>query len=456
MAAQQIPVSAIAGVTLTTQRGTVVNLDEKGHPLRPAIVWLDQRMTTGLKPVGGLWGLVFKVIRMTETIAYLQAEAEANWIRVHQPDIWAKTHKYLLLSGYLTYRLTGRFVDSAGCQVGYIPFDYKKLTWASASDWKWQAIPMDKALLPELVPPGAVLGEVTAEAADATGLPVGMPVIAGAADKACEALGAGCIESNIGCLGYGTNATLAILSRRYVEIIPFIPPFPGAVPGTYSLDSQIHRGYWMVNWFKKEFGHLEERLASEQGIEPETLLEKLVDQVPPGALGLLLQPYWSPGIKVPGREAKGAVIGFGDAHTRAHVYRAILEGIAYALREGLERTEMRGGVKITELRVCGGGAQSEAGVQISADIFGLPTARPHTVETSGLGAAIDAAVGLKLHPDFEHAVREMTRVSRVYEPDARAHEIYDALFHRVYKKMYAALQPLYEDICAITDYPAQL
>ncbi|UUZ53606.1 hypothetical protein LP419_33585 [Massilia sp. H-1] len=119
-------------------------------------------------------------------------------------------------------------------------------------------------------------------------------------------------------------------------------------------------------------------------------------------MGLMLQPYWTPGIKVPGPEAKGAIIGFGDVHTRAHVYRAILEGLAYALREGKERIEKRSGVAITELRVSGGGSQSDAAMQLTADIFGLPTARPHIYETSGLGAAIDAAVGLGLYPDFQH------------------------------------------------------
>ena len=114
----------IAGVALTTQRATVVNVDRAGRPLRPAMLWLDQRRTEGLKPVGGLWGLAFKAVNMTETVAYLQAEAEANWIRTHQPEVWRQTHKYLYLSGYLTYRLTGRFVDSVGCQVGYMPFDY--------------------------------------------------------------------------------------------------------------------------------------------------------------------------------------------------------------------------------------------------------------------------------------------------------------------------------------------
>lgn len=125
-----IPKEAIAGVAVTTQRSTVINVDRECRPLRPAIVWLDQRRTEGLKPVSGLWGLLFGAAGMSGTVAYLQAEAEANWIRTHQPEIWEKTHKYLFLSGYLTYRLTGRFVDSVGSQVGYVPFDYKAMAWA--------------------------------------------------------------------------------------------------------------------------------------------------------------------------------------------------------------------------------------------------------------------------------------------------------------------------------------
>ena len=136
-------------------------------------------------------------------------------------------------------------------------------------------------------------------------------------------------------------------------------------------------------------------------------------------MGLMLQPYWSPGVRVPGPEAKGAVIGLGDVHTRAHLYRAIIEGLAYALREGGERAAARAKVPIRELRVSGGGAQSPAAVQLTADIFGLPTGRPHTHETSGLGAAIDAAVGLGLHPSFEAAVGEMTRLVETRDPDPR-------------------------------------
>jgi len=443
----------IAGVALTTQRATVVNVDEKGKPLRPAILWLDQRKTYGLPPVGGIWGAVFSVTGLRKTVAYLQEEAEANWIRTYQPEIWKHTHKYLLLSGYLTYRLIGEFVDSVGSQVGYIPFDYKRQRRSASWDWKWRVLPFDPALLPDLKPPGQVLGDITAAASEATGIPAGLPLVAAAADKACEVIGSGSLEPHIGCLSYGTTATINVTHKKYIEPIPLLPAFPSAIPGYYAVEVQVYRGYWMVNWFKQEFGHPELQQAAEQGLEPEALFDRLVDDIPPGSMGLLLQPYWTPGLKSPGPEAKGAVIGFGDIHTRAHLYRSILEGLAYALREGKERIERRSGTPITSLRVSGGGSQSRNAMQLTADIFGLPTAKPHLYETSGLGAAIDAAVGLGLHDDFKSAVKNMTHVGEVYEPDQKNRKLYDALYHDVYKKMYKRLKPLYERIREITGYP---
>jgi sugar (pentulose or hexulose) kinase len=438
--------SSIVGVGLTTQRSTVINLDKEHQPLRPAIVWLDQRRTKNLKPVGGLWGLLFKLAGMKDTVRYLQAEAEINWIKTHQPEIWERTDKYVYLSGYLTYKLVDKVIDSIGCQVGYFPFDYKKQDWAKASDWKWDAVMVERDMLCELVKPTELLGTITKEAADATGIPEGLPLIATAADKATEVIGAGCLEPHIGCLSYGTTATINTTHKKYVEVIPLIPPYPAAVPGAYSLEVQIYRGFWMVSWFKDEFGQVEKREAERLGIEAEVLFDKLLETVPPGAEGLVLQPYWSPGLKIPGPEAKGAVIGFGDVHSRAHFYRAIIEGLAYALREGADRTEKRSHIPITDLRVAGGGSQSPGAMQISADIFGLPVSRPHVYEASGLGAAIDVAVGLNLHPDFRTAVNEMTRLGDTFDPDQKRHEMYTELFEKVYKRMYKQLKPLYNDI----------
>jgi sugar (pentulose or hexulose) kinase len=436
--------SAIKGVTVTTQRATVINVDKEGNPLRPAISWLDKRRTEGLKPVGGLWGLAFRLARATQTVAYFQAEAEANWIHANQPEIWDRTHKYLLLSGYLTYKLTGRYADSVGSQVGYIPFDYKKLAWSGSRSWHWQGLAVKPETLPELVSPATTIATITQQASTETGIPEGLPLIASAADKACEVLGSGCIEPHVGGLSYGTTATINTTHTRYIEAIPLVPPYPAAIPDAYNLEIQIFRGYWMVQWFKQEFAHPEVELARQRNIEAEDLFDDLITDVPPGSNGLLLQPYWSPGVRVPGPEARGAIIGFNDTHTRGHVYRAILEGLAYALREGKERSEKRSNVPITELRVSGGGSQSDAALQLTADIFNLPTSRPHTYETSGLGAAIDVAVGLGLHPDFPTAVQEMTHIGRTFTPIAANVTLYDQLYNKVYKRIYKQLRPLYQ------------
>ncbi len=182
----------------------------------------------------------------------------------------------------------------------------------------------------------------------------------------------------------------------------------------------------------------------------------MIKDIPAGSMGLMLQPYWSPGVKIPGPEAKGSIIGFGDVHTRAHIYRAILEGLAFALKEGAQRTEKRNKVKIEQIRVSGGGSQSNVAMQLTADIFDLPAQRPHTYETSALGAAIDAAVGMGYYSDFSQAVQSMTRIARVFEPEKNNRDIYKELYERVYLNIYKKLQPLYNEIRDITNYPPKI
>jgi len=454
LAKTDVPLEAIRGVTLTTQRATVVNVDRDGLPLRPAIVWLDQRKAEMEKwPSGAMRGAI-KLVGALDAVEYAYREAECNWIRQNQPDIWRKTHKYLYLSGFFFHRLTGRYVDSVGNMVGYMPFDYKHHRWAKKSDVKNKIMPIDRKLLPELVKPSERAGEISRPASEQTGLPEGLPVIAAAADKACEVLGSGCLTPEIACLSYGTTATVETTTRKYVEVIPMFPSYPSAVPGAFNTEVQIFRGFWMVSWFKKEFGHPELLRAEESEAIPEELFDDMIKDIPPGCMGLVLQPYWSGGVKVPGPEAKGAIIGFGDVHTRAHIYRAILEGLGYALREGLERTESRNGVPAQRLRVSGGGSQSRVAMQITADIFDLPVDQPHTFETSALGAAINAAVGLGFYPDFESAVAGMTRVEGTFEPIPENRDIYNELYSRVYSSMYSNLRTLYSEIRDITGYPA--
>ena len=445
--------SQISGLSLTTQRATMVCVGADNQALRPAIIWMDKRQTRGMAPLGGLWGAAFTLLGLGETVRGFQAEAPANWIAQQQPELWAKTSKYVLLSGWLNFQLTGRWCDSVGSQVGYIPFDYKKQCWAGDNDWKWQALPgIRRDQLPELVQPGAAMGPLTAQAAKQLGLPQGVPVIAAAADKACEVLGSGCLQPHQACLSFGTTATINTTVPKYVEVERFIPPFPSAVPHAYNTEVQIYRGFWMVSWFKRQFADSEQRIADERGIATEALFDELLEQVPPGSMGLTLQPYWSPGVRDPGPEAKGAIIGFGDVHTRAHVYRAILEGLAYGLRQGSEKVEKRSAA-IKTLRVAGGGSQSNGAMQLTADIFNMNAERAHVYETSALGAAINAAVGQGLYADYPTALAAMTRVGEVFQPNAENVEIYDRLYRRVYKKMYARLQPLYKEIRDITGYP---
>ena len=236
----------------------------------------------------------------------------------------------------------------------------------------------------------------------------------------------------------------------YLEAIPFYPAYPGVIPNTFNIEMMIQRGYWMVSWFKKEFGLQEDQLAKEKNVQPETLFDKLLAKVPPGSDGLMLQPYWSPS-NGDGPETRGAIIGFNEDHTRAHLYRAMIEGLTYALRESKELLEKRSKKIISRIVVSGGGSQSDEVMQITADIFGMTVFRPHTFETSSLGAAIASAVGIGLYPNFTSAVEKMTHEGDRFDPIAANSEIYNDLYHKVYKKMYGNLKPSYEAIWSITN-----
>lgn len=451
---QGIDPAAIGAAALTTQRATMICCDADGRPLRPAMVWLDQRRARRPPPLGPGWELLLRLAGARSLLAHFQAEAEANWLAEAEPDIWARSERFVFLSGWLTQRLTGEFVDSAGGQVGYVPFDYRRQQWAHRFDPKWRALAVRPGQLPRLVAVGEPLGGLTHAAATALGLRPGLPLIASAADKACEVLGSGAVDARTAQLSFGTTATINTTQRRYVEVERLLPPYPAALPGAYNTEIQIYRGFWMVSWFKREFAQRESLLAAERGVAAETLFDALLDSVPPGAMGLTLQPYWSPGVRHPGPEAKGAIIGFGDVHTRAHLYRAIIEGLCYGLRAGREQIERRLGHRLDRLIVAGGGAQSDAAMQIVADVFDLPAERPETTETSALGAAMNAAVGIGLHRDYDAAVAAMARSGRTFEPRTAAVATYDALYREVYQPLYPRLRPLYRAIRRITGYPA--
>ncbi len=436
----------IAALALTTQRATVVVVDEKGKPLRPAILWLDQRQADTVPRIGGLWGLLLRVVGVRATVRALQAHAEINWLREREPDLWRRARRFLFLSGYLTHKLTGEYKDSVASLVGYAPFDYRTQRWPRASHWMWRAIPVDRAWLPDLVPPGEMIGAITEEAARATGLPERVPVIATASDKACETLGVGCMEAHQGCIGYGTTATISVNSSRYLEPIFLQPAYPSAIAGQYNLEIQVFRGFWLISWFKAQFAKEDIRAAAELGVPAERMLDEQIVDIEAGCLGLTVQPFWSPGVRYPGGEARGAMIGFSAAHTKAHVYKAILEGLAYSMRAGRERIERTIGAPLTEVYVCGGGSQSDQMMQITADVFGMTVVRTAVHEAAGLGAAILASVGAGLHPDVATAVKAMVRPGSDFHPAPERARMYDRLYRQIYSRMYRRLRPLYRSL----------
>ncbi len=442
---------SIAGVGVTSQRASMVNVDEKGIPLRPAVIWLDQRRSKAHWAQKGFLDLGFKIIGLKKRIADLQTQGKCNWIMQNQPEIWEKTHKYLLISGFLNHRLTGNFSDSVGSQIGHLPFDYKKQNWAKNYQLVKKLYPIENEKLPILVQPGELLGEITMEAAKLCGIKKGTPVIACGSDKGCETLGAGVINSKMASLSFGTTATIQILSKKYIELIRYMPAYPASYPGFFNPEIEIFRGFWMISWFKKQFAHKEVKEAKKLGIPAEEILNQCLERTQPGAMGLVVQPYWGPGLGHP--DAKGAMIGFGDVHTKDHVYRAVIEGLGFALFEGMEKIEKKTHTKIEQAAVSGGASQSDEICRITADIFNIPMVKGQTHETSGLGAAILVSKGIGLYPNLDEAVAGMVHVKKVFEPNVKHVQIYKNLYSKVYTKLYSALEPLYSQIRQITGYP---
>ena len=444
----------IAGVGVTTLRDSMINVDNKGKPLRPLLVWLDQRKAKPDYRPGFGMKLLIKTIGITDTLNKAQREGKCNWIRQNQPNIWKNTYKYLQVSGFLNYRLTGEFNDSVASQIGHVPFDYKKQIWGDPKDlltFSTKLYPVEKEKLPNLVRPGEIVGRITRETSEKTGLLFDLPVIACGSDKGCETLGMGVLKPEMASLSFGTTATIQTTCKKYLEPISFMPSYPAVVPGLFNPEVEIFRGFWMITWFKNQFAQKETDLAKKKGLSVEEVLNELLTQSPPGAMGLIVQPYWSPGLSEPA--AKGAMIGFGDVHKKPHVYRAVIEGLAFALLEGKEKIEKVSKRKIQKLAVSGGASQSDEICQIASDVFNLPLVRGKTTETSGLGAAIITAKGIGEYSTISYAIEQMVHYKNEFQPNQKNVNIYNQLFKKVYKKMYKRLEPLYHEIRGITGYP---
>ncbi len=447
-----VPAEEISALGITTQRSASFPVDRDGNPLRPAIIWLDQRITENPPPISAKARVLFAAIGLGDAMRKAHRESKFLWIRQYEPEIYKNTYKFLQVSGWLVKKITGEFKDSIGMMVGAWPMDYKALKW-HPFDVAYETLAVKKEHCVDLYPPNTVLGYVTKKASKETGLPEGLPVVVGAGDKQSELLGAGGIAPSIGVISYGTATCLQVISYKYIQErnMKFYT-WPAAVPNAWDIEMFIYRGFWMVTWFKQEFGHREAIEAQQRGVEPEVIFDERVREIPPGSMGLMLQPHWTPMIY--DKYAKGSIIGFGDVHNRAHIYRAILEGIGFELKRLTEIACKRTGIPLKEIRVGGGGSKSDVAVQIAADMFNLPVSRMATSEICALGAAIDAAVGTGMFPNFKEAVGAMVKKGRTFQPNPASHNIYQSLYKEVYLQTYKTLEPLYRKIARITGYPA--
>lgn len=351
---------------------------------------------------------------------------------------------YLTTStGYLTWRLTGQHLDTVSNYYGW-PVDMDTWDW-STNDQLYQYFNVTPKMLFKLVTPGSLLGTITAQAAQKTGLPQGTPVFATANDKAVEALGTGLPLSQDLLLSLGTYVTSMMQGDKfwpYGSSKHFWSNFAD-IPHEYLYESNgISRGMWTVSWFANQF----QEIGAAQGKSTLDVLTAEAKEVPPGCDGLMALMDWLPATDRYFR--KGAFIGFDGRHTRAHMFRAILEGLAMTEKQfSLAMIEeLKHPVK--KLIVTGGGAKNDVFMQLIADIYDLPTQRNAVIDAAGLGAAINAAVGVGVYANYAEAIQQMVHPQDIFQPIAANVARYQAIYER-YSTLHQLTDPVMKHLATI-------
>lgn len=439
----------IISVSITTIRATYCFLDKEYRIVRPTITWLDQRLAKPEQKFPLPQRVLFKIAGMSKVALKQRRMSPSTWMKENEAKNWSSTKYFCLLSAYLNYKMSGRLCDCTASQASRLPYSYKKHKWLSKWDLTYTVYNCEREKLVELVEPGDVLGFINKSASKATGIKEGLPIIAVGGDKGCETLGVGALDSSVAAISFGTAATVQVITDKYIEPQKYMPAYNACVPGKYTPEMQIWRGYWMVSWFKDNFAVDVVEEAKSLNIRAEKLLDMKLSAIPAGSDGLMVQPYWAPELKVP--EAKGTIVGFNDYHTRAHLYKAIIEGIGYALYDGLLNLEARTHNKITNISVSGGGSESDAVCQITADMFGMPVSRVQTYETSGLGAAIIAFTYMNEFDSIEDAVQSMVHYKDTFHPKKENHAVYQEYYSKIYKQIYKRLRSMYEKLYVLAN-----
>lgn len=437
----------IIAVTITCIRDTVVCLDKDKKPVRDVILWLDERRADYKKQIPLINRILFSLVGMGESVKILYKATFSNWIKQNEPEVWAKTDKYVMLPTYLNYKLTGNLIDSASNLIGHFPFNYKEKHWMSSKELTYCVCDIPEERLCKLIKTGETIGTVNDDFCDKTGIPKGLPLIATGSDKGCETLGLSVYNPGKASVSFGTSSTVQLAVSKYFEPQKFMPAYPAVPDDRYNPEIQVFRGFWLVSWFIREFA-AEERMEAERlGTFPEAILDAKIKDIPAGCDGLLLQPYWTPGITKP--NSLGSIIGFSDFHTRLHLYRAIIEGLCLELYDSMKIMQKRSGIKIEEVFVGGGGSKSDVVCQIAADVFGLPVKRIQTHEACSVGSSMVAFVSKGEFNGYEDAIQSMVHETDVFTPDKANHEIYEQLYMKAYRKIFPKLDPLYKSILEI-------
>ena len=424
--------AAVVGVGLTGQMHGLVLLDAAGEVLRPSILWNDQRTASQCDEIRARLGKS-ELVRITGNDALTGFTApKILWVQENEPEIYARIHQILLPKDYVRYKLTGDFATDRAGAGGTL------LVELASRDWS-PAVVEALDIRPEWLPPThegtQITGVISTAAAEATGLKAGTPVVGGGGDQAAGAVGVGAVEEGIVALSLGTSGVVfASADSPIYEPEGRLHAFPHSLPGKWHLMGVMLSAAGSLRWYR-------DTLAP--GVAYDDLLAPAA-AIPTGSDGLLFLPYLT-GERTPHPDplARGAFIGLTVRHSQAHMTRAVLEGVAFGLRDSFELMKAAGLSAIRQVRVSGGGARSPLWRQILADVLGSELVTVNTTEGAAYGAALLAGVGAGFWPDGETACRETVRVTGSTTPDADAVAVYEKAYG-VYRGLYPALKGTFE------------
>jgi xylulokinase len=434
-AVESAPGARVAGVGVSGQMHSSVFLDRAGEVIRPALLWCDGRTTAECREITERVG---GEDRLRDLAANPALEGftlpKVLWLRRHEPRAFARLATVLLAKDYVRYRLTGALATEPSDASATLMFDTARLRWSGEI---MRAMELPTSLLPAVGGSAEVLGRVTAAAAGLTGLAEGTPVVGGGADNACGAAGVGVVAPGEAVASWGTSGTvLAPMARPHVDPGMRAHTFCHVVPGTWYLMGVVLSAGGAFAWHR-------EQLARELATAPNAhaRLDEEAAAVAPGAEALTFLPYLQ-GERTPHRDAsaRGAFVGLTLAHTRAHMTRAVLEGVCFALRDSVSILRELG-VAPAELLLTGGGARSAFLRRLQSEVYGLPVKTVNREEGPAYGAALLAAVGTGAFADLADAARATLERTRPERPSPEAHGAYDRPYAR-FRALYPALRPV--------------